>query len=1566
MNFQELRTAYLDIDYQDFTNKILDNLQDGLKTTAPNEVQTLEEHKDYLHLLNSFRSSIAANDRRHGANFMKQITSMLSTGEDGVYDNSLRYIFELIQNVDDCDFVDPSNCALDIKFSEKSGQIILTYNETGFAPINVFAVTGIAEAAKNVQDGKVQIGEKGIGFKSVFGVAHRVWIQSGKFSFELDRSDFCVPIPVYDERYKEVHGTRVTLFVEPSLIKKTYEKIAQMYGRPNSVFQANPILFLNKLTRLRFFTDEFDSLTFSVSKRAISGENEALVEKDVVIGAELVSRKGHNLNNSIRCVRYTMPIIFDRNQCISRYGNETELTTRILKMQIIFPNAEELPKLTKQGAFYSYLPTGVHLSVPLVCHVPFKLDASREHIDSQSENLWFLHCCHSFAAFLTKAYTGYASRYGNQIAYYVPAKSEAFFCQDNEKAHCLNRPELSGTAFSRQKLFPSIQGGLHSADELCFFESEVPVSEPLLVGNLLNFTRKIFEYPAGLTKDFGMERIAGISEQLFLNAFKLNSPTNQIFCYLEKYHLLESNLCQALASQISGSWVSVPQMEAVFQHENCLKAFQRKSTDQKNHISPSGVLVQFPLSDAKNVLSIDPSGEKFDLENFPTSLQQYFASIQYQCIVLDWKSTDFFIADNVLILSGDVLEALSDLCSSVQKQSLFGLQLKYRQVSRTLNNADSALTNKEFLELLRNLRESQRIALGKEQYTNYIELLKQASTNSTERFLNEILQNADDCVYSAEVVPQFNLEIKGNTVTAQYNEQGFSKSNVRAITAIGESTKKRLANENSIGEKGVGFKSVFSVASKVEIHSGEFDFSLTKDKPTVPKIIQPIDGEATTGTSMILHLDKPISSQLQTPSNVLHLCLCLRKLKEINIGNIHIQIQDTENQRIIFLNDIKYTYRIIRYSFDVTDSLLLEERSHHQRVINPHQDIFIYLPETGEKNGCIYSGLPTTVRLNAPFYIDAPFELITSRDLIQENRWNKMVWGQVFLAYRKMLEEVALDMRIRVLRYLPFEYKVSGRLESYQFNLFASAEYNAKFPSPSTFFYAAKIIPTFDSMSPLASPKELPAIYPAIAQEFLETYGAAARALNRIINTNKSEKYFGTLKALGCKDAPVEELIRFLTNCIKSEASSSLATKYWNYLFEQYKSQKNNISGSIRVLLKSYAIIPVLGANPGTTEYVKFSDKSIYTDSSAISSPPQYYILNTKILPRNSFETIFGSPINEMDDNYKKSLYQQDLQQHLFHDESQPLYYYLLNERKRNPAFKKWGIDMLRIHQSFVPLKNALGNISCNNIYFCDNGENYFSGEIVQAHCCSAECSDLARDAGIKNLSGLCFSDLEINGLLSEYDIDDFMDDYLEHGPEILEKCIDQRLISDDLMQKYHLNGLQKQEYTIDMDEFPNEPIHNLKTLQDTISHLPIQKIVKVERTRTVDCIQQEDGTIELFDGSYARSRILRRYTPLGKNYCICQMCLKGKPDYLMEVNNIQRKPKYYWPAMRLSLCLECSKQFESLRCDPFWSAKFEQAILSTNTATPDPVKVPIGNVTITFTQTHLEQIKTILKKKLY
>ena len=61
-----------------------------------------------------FRKAVAENDKFHGANYPYLLNSILSVGEDGVYFDSLRFIFELIQNVDDCDYADEKDRMLDI------------------------------------------------------------------------------------------------------------------------------------------------------------------------------------------------------------------------------------------------------------------------------------------------------------------------------------------------------------------------------------------------------------------------------------------------------------------------------------------------------------------------------------------------------------------------------------------------------------------------------------------------------------------------------------------------------------------------------------------------------------------------------------------------------------------------------------------------------------------------------------------------------------------------------------------------------------------------------------------------------------------------------------------------------------------------------------------------------------------------------------------------------------------------------------------------------------------------------------------------------------------------------------------------------------------------------------------------------------------------------------------------------------------------------------------------------------------------------------------------------------
>ena len=95
------------------------------------------------------------------------------------------------------------------------------------------------------------------------------------------------------------------------------------------------------------------------------------------------------------------------------------------------------------------------------------------------------------------------------------------------------------------------------------------------------------------------------------------------------------------------------------------------------------------------------------------------------------------------------------------------------------------------------------------------------------RFIFELIQNAEDNQYkrahAAGADPYLNFLIDRDKIVIDSNEDGFLEENVEAICKVGASTKKGV--RGYIGEKGIGFKSVFKIASRVRVQSGPFSFS---------------------------------------------------------------------------------------------------------------------------------------------------------------------------------------------------------------------------------------------------------------------------------------------------------------------------------------------------------------------------------------------------------------------------------------------------------------------------------------------------------------------------------------------------------------------------------------------------------------------------------------------------------------------------------------------------------------------------------------------------------------------
>lgn len=155
-------------------------------------------------------------------------------------------------------------------------------------------------------------------------------------------------------------------------------------------------------------------------------------------------------------------------------------------------------------------------------------------------------------------------------------------------------------------------------------------------------------------------------------------------------------------------------------------------------------------------------------------------------------------------------------------------------------------------------------------------------------FLEELIQNADDCVYHSEN-PTLTFTYKKGSLRVDCNEVGFTPENVKAICSTTISTKKYTSNMT--GEKGIGFKSVFNAADVVFISSQGFSFKFDQTEtlgmitPTWAELPHP-ETELPGNTTFYLVLSEHFAEDdlVKALKDFDHrMLLFLRQLKEINI-----------------------------------------------------------------------------------------------------------------------------------------------------------------------------------------------------------------------------------------------------------------------------------------------------------------------------------------------------------------------------------------------------------------------------------------------------------------------------------------------------------------------------------------------------------------------------------------------------------------------------------------------------------------------------------------------------------
>jgi hypothetical protein len=95
-------------------------------------------------------------------------------------------------------------------------------------------------------------------------------------------------------------------------------------------------------------------------------------------------------------------------------------------------------------------------------------------------------------------------------------------------------------------------------------------------------------------------------------------------------------------------------------------------------------------------------------------------------------------------------------------------------------------------------------------------------------FMLELIQNADDNHYGLSVRPELRFILSSERILVCNNELGFQESHIDAICNVGTSTKGKH-KQGYAGHKGIGFKSVFMVSHRPEIHSGHYHIRFDTD-----------------------------------------------------------------------------------------------------------------------------------------------------------------------------------------------------------------------------------------------------------------------------------------------------------------------------------------------------------------------------------------------------------------------------------------------------------------------------------------------------------------------------------------------------------------------------------------------------------------------------------------------------------------------------------------------------------------------------------------------------------------
>lgn len=339
-------------------------------------------------------------------------------------------------------------------------------------------------------------------------------------------------------------------------------------------------------------------------------------------------------------------------------------------------------------------------------------------------------------------------------------------------------------------------------------------------------------------------------------------------------------------------------------------------------------------------------------------------------------------------------------------------------------------------------------------------------------FIFELIQNAEDNEYGESEKPSLCFSLTKSNLTntskvtgalvIQNNEVGFHEGNVDAICKVGETTKSKI--KGYIGEKGIGFKSVYRITSTPHIFSNGYQFRLPeKDEETglgyiVPQWVDQVPSKIDpTQTTIILPLDKPdfcYDKVLKMIEDIVpETILFLSKLREVKIAiengnNLSILKDDQNEPRIELLVEDKKRgmdsdpKEYLLYSDKVAKPESIRQKN---RDTIKEREISIAFPVTPKHDQNleynIFAYLPVCLYTKLHFLVNSDFILPSSREDIRDVPWNKWLMDCV----GNLFVESLSDLKARKVLQVPFlESLIKGIDEINEGDIYYSISKKAK------------------------------------------------------------------------------------------------------------------------------------------------------------------------------------------------------------------------------------------------------------------------------------------------------------------------------------------------------------------------------------------------------------------------------------------------------------------------------------------------------------------------------------------